>query len=165
MAEAGFTWTALSASRERRAWLVAAAALCLLLTLFLALALWIEPSAGRALASGVAVAATLIAARAVASVPTPIELRIDADGLIWRRPIVADDDALPAADRLRPMAVGSRLCCLADARGRALAVWHDGLPVDCFRKLCAHARWHVERDRAGPADPANPANAANPIPT
>lgn len=162
MAEAGFTWTALSPSRERRRWLVVAAVLCLLLTLVLALALWLAPSLGRAIVCVVAVAATLIAARAAASEPASVELRVDTDGRIWRRPLVADDDALPAADRLRPIAVGSRLCCLADPRGRALAVWHDGLPVDRFRKLCAHARWHVERDRA---DPRNPAKAADAVPT
>ncbi|MCU0949963.1 MAG: hypothetical protein MUC68_02605 [Burkholderiaceae bacterium] len=113
----------------------------------LGVAAWIEPSVARGLALAVAAASTAVALRSACRAPVPIELRVDADGIIWHRPLTAADAALPAAVRLRPVFAGSRLCCLSDSNARALAVWHDGLPVERYRALCAHARWHVERAR------------------
>ena len=153
MAGAGFGWTALRASLERRRWLRAAALLSAALALLLLAAVWLDPHALRALAAAAAVLAAAWAGFESGRAPSPFALHIDADGAIWGRVEGAVEPSPPL--RLRPGVVASRLVTLA-GDGITAAVWRDALPASEFRRLCVHARWHLERGdpRRGPVSPA-----------
>jgi hypothetical protein len=151
MAGAGFHWTLLRASDERRRWLRAAALLSSALALVLLAALWLEPDGVRALAALAAVLAAAWAGAESGRAPPPYALHIDADGVIWGRAGEVAERAPPL--RLRACVVASRLVTL-DGDAGPVAVWRDALPVDGFRRLCVHARWHLDRgDRGGGPQP------------
>lgn len=158
MSDAGFSWTILSDSRERRVWLCCAGALSFVALVALAVALGLEPQPLRALAlatsAGLVIAAGLTARRP----GRRLALRIATDGSVWLRPEDPQAEALgqgePApAVRLWPTWVGSRCAAFRHGRG-AIVLWHDSLPPGRFRLLCAHARWHVERSQPSTAVPA-----------
>jgi len=46
--------------------------------------------------------------------------------------------------------VGSRLLTLTSGP-HVVAIWRDALPPAHFRRLCVHARWHVERSGSATA--------------
>ncbi|MCU0938227.1 MAG: hypothetical protein MUC86_03615 [Burkholderiaceae bacterium] len=143
MAAAGFGWITVEFSRERRAWLRVGGGLSLALAIALAGGLAAEPSIGLALSAlatlGAAGVATWWSVRPVSA----WALYIGADGTIWgRMDVAADEPTAPLS--LRPQVVGTRLVTLAAGR-QVVTVWRDALPKAQFRRLCARARWHVER--------------------
>jgi len=144
MGGAGLRWTVLQASRARRRWLWSGALLSGILALVLLAALRVEPGLSIALAALACACSAGMAAWAGARREEGLALHVDGDGAIWGR---TDGDAAPGL-RLLPAFVGSGLITLRSGR-RQFVVWRDALPVPEFRRLCVHARWHVER-----ADPA-----------
>jgi len=147
MIGAGFSWSALNPSRERRSWLVCAAALSAALASTLLLRFVADPSLALGWSAGCALVAA-VAAYVTAQHPGPRrELRLDADGSIWCRPCM-DPDAPPdnalAPLRLLPNVIGRRLVTFRSAAGPRV-VWADSLTAEQFRRLCANSRWHVER--------------------
>jgi hypothetical protein len=138
MSGAGLSWIFLSPSRERRLWLSGAAAVsaCLAAVFGAGAVSAAEPVLGIAAAAAAlsAIGALLEARRA----PDAMQLAIDADGAIWMR------RGESSAQRLQPRLAGDRLVTFSSAAGPVL-VWRDNLPADAFRRLSAHARWHVER--------------------
>lgn len=155
MAGAGFHWTLLRASDERRRWLRVAALLSSLLALALLAALWLEPDGVRALAAALAALAAAWAGAESGRPQPTYALHIDAGGAIWGRSGQAAEAAPPL--RLRACVVTSRLVTLA-GDAVTVTVWRDALPATEFRRLCAHARWHLERGdgRQGPQAAAGP---------
>jgi hypothetical protein len=142
MSGAGLSWFHLSPSRERRLWLFGAAAVsgCLALVLCAGAAANADPAVwAAAAATATAAGVALLAARRTTGAMC---LAIDADGAIWLRRGEGPDDA--PAERLQPRLAGDRLVTFSSAAGPVL-VWRDGLPAAAFRRLSAHARWHVER--------------------
>jgi hypothetical protein len=142
MSAAGLSWISLSPSRERRAWLTAAAAISAVLAAVFLVGAWINADAvlgaGGMLAAGAAAWAFQRGRRE----PRAGELSIDADGAIWlRRPDRAEN--VPA-QRLQPRLAGDRLVTFSSSSG-PVVIWRDSLPADAFRRLSAHARWHVDR--------------------
>jgi hypothetical protein len=144
MAAAGFGWTTLDVSRERSGWLRAAGGVSFALAAALASGLASEPSIGLALGVLAALAAAGISLGWAVRPVQGWALCIDADGTIWTRMVAPALDETGAPVRLSPQMVGTRLVVLAAGR-RVVAVWRDALPPAHFRRLCAHARWHVER--------------------
>jgi hypothetical protein len=143
MAAAGFGWITLEFSRERRAWLRAAGGLSLALATALAGGFAAEPSTGLALSALATLGAAGVSAWWAMRPVAAWALYIGADGSIWGR--MVSPVLEPAAPvRLSPQMVGTRLLTLTAGR-RVVAVWRDALPPAHFRRLCAHARWHVER--------------------
>jgi hypothetical protein len=155
MTAAGFAWTTLGFSRERRAWLRAAGGVSLALATALASGLAAEPSIGLALAALAALGAAGGSMGWSMRPASPWALYIGVDGAIWgRMNPAAIEPAAPV--RLSPQVVGARLVTLTAGR-RVVAVWRDALPPAHFRRLCAHARWPVERaDQAAVLGPAAP---------
>jgi hypothetical protein len=150
MPAVGLPWTALSASRERRRWLRAAAMVCLAAATALAAGLASDPGLPLAVASGALVAGAALAWQAGEAAAPGRELRIDAEGAIWLRrrigPLAPRGDASSndSVQRALPVHVSGRLVTLRSAGG-LVAVWQDSVPADAFRRLASHARWHVER--------------------
>lgn len=142
MISSGFSWTALTPSRARRRWLLCAVALCVLLASVFLARLLSDPTAGLAIASLAAATAAVATTRTLGRPGRLFELQIDRDGTIWRRP------ADPADGELRLMpAVVSRQLVTFTGGAEPIVIWHDNLSADRFRRLSAHARWHVERSR------------------
>ena len=140
MISSGLSWTALDQSRAQRRWLFCALALCgLLASVFLARLLF-DPTAGLGIASLAAATAAVIAARTLGRPGRLFEVKIDRDGTIWRRPVDS------ANDETRSMpAVVSRQLVTFTGGAEPIVIWHDNVSADRFRRLSAHARWHVER--------------------
>ncbi|MDZ7652329.1 MAG: hypothetical protein U5L03_07110 [Burkholderiaceae bacterium] len=143
MAAAGFGWTPLDVSHERRAWLRAAATVSFGLTAALASGLAAEPSVSLALAALAALSAAAVSTWWSVRPVTAWALYIGADGTIWGR-VESAGIEVAAPARLHPQVVAARMVTLTTGR-QVVAVWRDALPPAQFRRLCAHARWHVER--------------------
>ena len=148
MSSAGMSWTSLNPSRERRAWLAFASAVSAGLALVLFGQATVGMSAGLAVGALVCGAAAAAAARSARQGEAAWTIAIDAEGGIWAR---RGGDA-PAV-RVRPRVIGDRLVTLALAR-ETIVVWRDALSADRFRRLCAYARWQVERADPYPNDAA-----------
>ena len=88
--------------------------------------------------AAVAALSAILALLVARHAPDAMQLAIDADGAIWLRRGEAP------AERLQPRLAGDRLVTFSSPAGPVL-VWRDCLPADAFRRLSAHARWHVER--------------------
>lgn len=138
MSGAGLSWIFLSPSRERRLWLSGAAAMsaCLAVVLRAGAAIATEPVLW--VAAAVAAMSAIVARLAARRGPEAMQLAIDAEGAIWLR------RGESSAERLQPRLAGDRLVTFSSAGGPVL-VWRDSLPADAFRRVNAHARWHVER--------------------
>ena len=155
MSGAGLSWSALLPSRERRMWLgLGAGASAILALCFLGKAL-AEPALALGLAALLCGAAAGAAALASRRPPLAVAVAIDAEGRVWMR---AEPDGEPG--RAWPRLVADRLVTLDTAAGLQ-AVWHDSLAPAQFRRLCAHARWHVERGDPQRALPAGAASRGN----
>jgi hypothetical protein len=149
MTVAGFSWTLLRSSRERRVWLSIAGLVCATLAVILAARALSGPVVSSAWPLLLGAAAAAIgsgsAARAVLVDPPSVGLSVDSDGAIWGRigmPAAADESVPPI--EFQPRIVSDRLVTLCSG-GLWVAVWRDALPPEYFRRLCAHARWRVER--------------------
>jgi hypothetical protein len=147
MSASGFSWIDLQPSRERAAWLWAAAALGALMAAILAAGLLAHRSAAMPLPLVIGMAAggavSVLAARAALAPAARASLSIDGDGILWAR-IGRGSTAGEASARMRPGLASDRLVTLVGP-GTTLAIWRDALPPAHFRRLCAHVRWHVER--------------------
>ena len=148
----GFSWTKLTPSVARRRWLIVGACACVVLAAVFVARLLADPTIGL----GLAVVAPLTAAAASAR-PRPTLaswVKIDGDGSIWRR---CEADAAGVGERLVPTTVSRHLVTFTGV-AEPIAIWHDNLSADCFRRLCSHARWHVDRSRqdARPRSDAQP---------
>lgn len=150
MSGAGLSWISLAPSRERRLWLFGASAVSAILALIFGAAALSAPAPARLAAGAVSAVAALAALLAAVREPAAARLSIDADGAIWIRRGTAADEA--PAERLLPRLPGDRVVTFAAGKGTVI-VWRDSLPADVFRRLSAHARWHVER-ASRPAPPA-----------
>jgi hypothetical protein len=146
MAGAGLSWVSLLPSRERRLWLFGAAVVSTVLALVFGGGAAIASDPVLWAAAGAAALAAGLALRAAQRGLDPMRMAIDADGAMWlhrgQRLDDESDDAPP--ERLLPRVAGDRLVTFSSAAGPVL-VWRDSLPADAFRRLNAHARWHVER--------------------
>jgi hypothetical protein len=133
-----------------------AASICAMLVAIFGARFAVGPTVGL----GFAIIATMAAAAAAVrglDRPTPVmEVSIDGDGSIWHRSD-SDTSADAVGSRLIPAIVSRHLMSFTGQAG-TIAIWHDNLPADRFRRLCSHARWHVERSRqgAGPQHDAQP---------
>jgi hypothetical protein len=141
----GFSWTTLTPSLTRQRWLLGATVVCVVLAAVFTVRFVASPTIGlgiAAVASGVAaVAAGWCLVR-----PEPSSMvKIDGAGSVWRRAV--GDDA-SAGERLSPSVVSRHLMTFTGG-AVPIAIWHDNLPADRFRRLCSHARWHVDRSRQG----------------
>lgn len=156
MAAAGFGWTRLSPSRDRRRLLLAATFISATLAVTLLGSALAAPTHARWAAVAVVIVAVAAAGWGAVRPEPAWALRIDPEGRIWQRSAadsaVREDllDSGPLPVRLWPTMAGTRLLGFSGASGFRL-VWRDSLPPDRFRRLAAHARWHVERD-AGAAE-------------
>jgi len=151
----GFPWTPLNPSRARRRWLLAGATVSAALALILLSPAWRDPSPTLIAAAFIAALAAGAAAVAARRPEPAWALLVDADGAIWGRMSTPEHEpGLPI--RLVPSVFGRQRVVLTCASA-AVAVWRDALPVERFRRLSAHARWHLERSQAqsGPS-PAAP---------
>jgi hypothetical protein len=149
MAAAGFPWTDLQPSRERANWLRAAAGVSLVLAAgFMVRALADSTVASTwplLVAALVCAAAAALAFRAARARGPAACLAIDPEGVLWARAGTAavGHDTRPVV-QMRPQVVSDRLVTLSGS-GQRVVVWCDALPPQHFRRLSAHARWHVER--------------------
>jgi hypothetical protein len=143
----GFSWTKLTPSAVRRRWLLGAASVCAVLVAIFGARFIVGPTAGLGCAVIVAMAAAVTTLRGLRQTASAMEVSIDGDGYIWHR---SDGDASADAvgSRLIPAIVSRHLVTFTGQAG-TIAIWHDNLPADRFRRLCSHARWHVERSRQG----------------
>jgi hypothetical protein len=69
-------------------------------------------------------------------------LTIGADGTITAVTAATDKPLVLRPTALTPLSV------VLHGDGASLVVWRDSLPAEGFRRLCAVARWHVERGAA-----------------
>lgn len=74
--------------------------------------------------------------------PSAAELTIGTDGTITAVTAANGDPLVLRPTALTPLSVVLR------GGGTTLVVWRDSLPAEAFRRLCAAARWHVDRRAA-----------------
>jgi hypothetical protein len=139
----GFGWVACSSSLERRRWLRFAAVGCIAVAVALLFAVVADPTPLRVGGLALAVGGAVLALRQAQAADPAGELRLDAAGVFWWRPVGQDQPERLAATGL------SRWLVMFDGAGSRRCIWRDSLPATHWRLLRAHVRWHVERDRAG----------------
>lgn len=150
MANAGLPWVQLTASAERRRWLQAAALLCVVLAAACGARALTAATVALLATAAAALGGAALAWRSGRQARPAGALRVDAEGRFWLRPAGAGDEAAAA---VRPCFVAARFVALDGAAG-ALLVWRDSLPAVAFRRLCAHARWQLDRGAAKATDAA-----------
>jgi hypothetical protein len=143
----GFSWTKLTPSAARRRWLLGAACVCAVLVAIFGARFIVGPTVRLGFALIAAMAAAVTAIHGLGRPAPAMEVSIDGDGSIWQRS-EGDTSADAVGSRLIPAIVSRHLVTFTGQAG-TIAIWHDNLPADRFRRLCSHARWHVERSRQG----------------